>query len=145
MYDEILILGVLAALVFTEITGLSPAGLIVPAYMALNLSSPFRMLATLLVALAAFGIARLLSRFLILYGRRRFAVMVFLSFGLSWLLGLFPALPYHQGVIGVLIPGIMANEFEKQGFLKSLLSLLIVTGILALLMLLLGMPVFSFV
>lgn len=142
MYDEVLILGILIAFAFTEITGLSPAGLIVPAYMALNLNNPARIVMTVLVSLAAFGIVRLLSRFVFLYGRRRYAVMILVSFVLAWLLGLFPQIPFHQDIIGVLVPGIMANEFEKQGFFKSILSMMIVTGILALLMLLIGMPVF---
>lgn len=142
MYDEVLILGVLAAFAFMEITGLSPAGLIVPAYMALNLNNPARVVMTVLVTLAAFGIVRLLARFVFLYGRRRYAMMILVSFVLAWLLGLFPWVPYHQGVIGVLVPGIMANEFEKQGFFQSILSMMIVTGILALVMLLIGIPVF---
>ena len=45
-------------------------------------------------------------------------------------------------MIGVLVPGIIANELEKQGVLKSLLSLAVVVGILILLMMWQGMRVF---
>ena len=46
------------------------------------------------------------------------------------------------GVIGVLVPGIIAQEMEKQGVLKSLLSLSVVVGLLVLVMLWQGMRVF---
>ena len=42
MYHEIIVLGVLVSLIFTEITGLS-AGLVVPGYLALSLHSPLRL------------------------------------------------------------------------------------------------------
>jgi hypothetical protein len=45
-------------------------------------------------------------------------------------------------MIGAVIPGIIANEFEKQGILKSLLSLSVVVGILVLVMMWQGMRVF---
>ena len=51
-------------------------------------------------------------------------------------------LPYDPGMIGVLVPGIIANEVEKQGVLKSMLSLAVVVGVLVLLMMWRGMKVF---
>ena len=115
MYYEIVLAGVAISLLFVELTGLSPAGLIVPGYLALCLQTPWRIVYTLAVAVAAWGIAKLLGNVMILYGRRRFAVMV---------------------------PGIMAQELERQGFLKSLVPLAAVVGILALIMMWQGMQVF---
>lgn len=83
-----------------------------------------------------------MSRVLILYGRRRFAMLVMLSFLLGWAAqasGLFPG---GASVIGVLVPGIIAREFDRQGFGDSLLSIAITTGILALLLMMIGYPVF---
>ena len=142
MYHEVVLVGVALSLLFSELTGLSPAGLVVPGYIALSLQTPGRVLYTLLIALLAWGVARLLARWMILYGRRRFAVLILLSFLLNALIVGSGVLPYDPGMIGVLVPGIIANEVEKQGVLKSMLSLVVVVGILVLLMMWQGMKVF---
>lgn len=142
MYHEVVLVGVALSLLFSELTGLSPAGLVVPGYIALSLQTPGRVLYTLLIALLAWGVARLLARWMILYGRRRFAVLILLSFLLNALIVGSGVLPYDPGMIGVLVPGIIANEVEKQGVLKSMLSLAVVVGILVLLMMWRGMKVF---
>ena len=79
---------------------------------------------------------------MILYGRRRFAVLVLLAFAIDAAVSAFGVLPYDPGLIGVLVPGIMAQEMEKQGLVKSLLSLAVVVGILVLIMMWQGMRVF---
>lgn len=141
MYHEIVVAGVAISLIFAELTGLSPAGLIVPGYIALSMQTPRRVVYTLAVALAAWGCARLLSRWMILYGRRRFAVLVLLAFAIDTAVSSLGLLPYDPGLIGVLVPGIMAQEMEKQGLVKSLLSLAVVVGILVLIMMWRGMRV----
>lgn len=142
MYYEIVLVGVLVSLLFTELTGFSPAGLIVPGYIALNLQTPRRVIYTLAVALMAWGLGKLLGKVMILYGRRRFAVMILLSFAINLVIARSGVLAYDPGMIGVLVPGIVAQEMEKQGIVKSLLSLAVVTGILALIMMGFGMQVF---
>lgn len=134
MYYEIVTAGVIISLIFVELTGISPAGLIVPGYLALSLQTPWRIVYTLAVALLAWGAARLLGNWMILYGRRRFAVLVILSFFLDLLITRLGLLPYDPGMIGVLVPGIAAQEMEKQGVVKSLAALAVVVGILALVM-----------
>lgn len=141
MYHEIVVAGVAISLIFAELTGLSPAGLIVPGYIALSMQTPHRVVYTLAVAVAAWGCARLLSRWMILYGRRRFAVLVLLAFAIDTAVSSLGLLPYDPGLIGVLVPGIMAQEMEKQGLVKSLLSLAVVVGILVLIMMWRGMRV----
>ena len=79
---------------------------------------------------------------MLLYGRRRFAVLILLSFVINALVTGTGILPFDPGMIGVVVPGIVANEFEKQGIRKSLLSLAVVVGILVLLMMGHGMAVF---
>ena len=142
MYYEIVVAGVLVSLLFIEVTGVSPAGLIVPGYLALSLQTPGRVVYTMAVALLAWGIARGLSRWMILYGRRRFAVLVMLSFFLNLLITRSGVLPYDPGMIGVLVPGIAAQELEKQGVVKTLAALAAVVGILILMMMAQGMRVF---
>lgn len=140
MYNEAMLAGIIISMLYTELTGLS-AGLIVPGYLALNLHSPGRLVFTLAVAAGSAGICRVLSGFVILYGRRRFAILILLSFLLSEVLRISDLLPSGVTVIGILIPGIIAREFDRQGFLDTLLSLCITTGILALVFMLLGYPV----
>lgn len=142
MYHEIVLAGVAISLIFSELTGLSPAGLVVPGYIALCLQTPRRVVYTLFIALLAWAAAKALSRWMILYGRRRFAVLILLSFLFNEIIVGAGLLAYDPGMIGVLVPGIIANEVEKQGVVKSLLSLSVVVGILALVMMWKGMVVF---
>ncbi len=135
MTHEIVILGVLISILFYECTRISPGGIVVPAYLALYLRSPARLLSILALMVVTFFCLKLLSRFLILYGKRKFAVAVILSFLLGSGLGLLSFLPFDISIVGSLIPGIAAADFERQGFFKTLLAIIAVVGILALLML----------
>ncbi|MCD8010631.1 MAG: poly-gamma-glutamate biosynthesis protein PgsC [Lachnospiraceae bacterium] len=139
MYNQTIILGVVLSILFTEWTGLSPAGIIVPGYIALSLHSPQRIGVTLLVALVTMILCRLLGRIVILYGRRRFAAAIIIAFLLSEAMGVvFPGTP---SMIGCLIPGIIARDLDRQGVAKTLLSLAVVTGILVLVLLAMGWPI----
>ncbi len=143
MYNEVIVLGVVVSILFAELTGLSPAGLVVPGYIVLCLQTPGRIVYTLIIALLAWGVAKLLGNFVILYGRRSFAALILLSFVLNLLVegsGLFT---FSPGIIGCLVPGIIAHEFERQGIWYSVLSLAIVVGILALILMWFGTPVLS--
>ena len=77
----------------------------------------------------------------ILYGRRRFAAIILLAFALDYCLNRFGLMPYSIDMIGCILPGIMGREFDRQGVVKTLLSLVVVTGVLVLLLLLMGWPV----
>lgn len=135
MYNQAILLGILISLLYTEVTGFS-AGLIIPGYLALSLHSPLRLLYTLAVAAVAVALCRLLARVVILYGRRRFAVLILLTCLLGVAvktLGL-----VSVSAVGVILPGLIAREFDRQGFLTTLLSLAVTTGFTALCLLLLG-------
>lgn len=140
MYHLAVLLGILISLFFTELTGFS-AGLVIPGYLALNLSSPLRILYTVLVAAAAAGLCKLLSHIVILYGRRRFAAVIILTFFLGTVVDATGLFPGGVGVIGYVVPGIIAREIDRQGFLQTVASLVITTGILSLALMLLGFPV----
>ena len=124
MYNQIILLGVMVSMIFTELTGLS-AGLIVPGYLVLALHSPGRIAVTLAVAAAAVLLCRLASRCLIL-----------LTFLLSWALSACRLLPFS--VIGVLMPGILAREIDRQGFRDALLAITAATLLTALVLLAIG-------
>ena len=141
MYHNIVLLGVVISILFYEFTGYSPAGLVVSGYIVLCLQTPNRIAYTLLVVFITWAIAKLLSNWIILYGRRRFAVMILLSFAVNMVLEASSIFGASPGLIGCLVPGIIAQEFERQGIIPSLLSLGIVSGLLALIMFAFGLPV----
>jgi poly-gamma-glutamate biosynthesis protein PgsC/CapC len=129
---EALSVGLVVSLVLSELVGLSAGGLITPAYLALLLDQPWRIAGTLAAAGLAFGAYRGLSNRLILFGRRRFVAMVLLGVGAKWLvlvtvptLAAVVALPV--GAIGFVLPGLIANDFERQGVLATLGMLAVAT------------------
>ena len=101
--------------------------------MALYLDQPLRILVTILIAFLGLFTYRVLSRFLILFGKRRFVMFVLL--GALWaqlwfvLLPHFFSDPFGLRAIGWLIPGLLANNLEKQRLIPTLASLLIVSTI----------------
>jgi poly-gamma-glutamate biosynthesis protein PgsC/CapC len=141
MYNQTILLGVIISMIFTELTGLS-AGLIVPGYLALSLHSPLRILCTLAVAAVSVLLCRLLARYVILYGRRRFALLLVLAYLVSMILDVLGLLP--ASVIGTILPGLIAREFDRQGFRDTILSLAVTTGLTALALLALGQGLSGF-
>ena len=127
MIVETLLIGLVVALLWAEVTDVSPGGIIVPGYIALYLDRPLRVAATLAVALLTLAIYRFLARRLILFGRRRFVLTVLVGAVLSqgWLLilpRLFTA-PAELRVIGWVVPGILASSLVRQKTLPTLASL----------------------
>jgi poly-gamma-glutamate biosynthesis protein PgsC/CapC len=124
-------LGILLGFIFFELTGLTAGGIIVPGYIALYLNEPFRILATIFIALVTFGVISLLANVMILYGRRRFLLAILVGFLLrgftDWLQVQIPETGWDLHVIGYIIPGLIANEFFRQGVLKTILALTIVS------------------
>ena len=135
--NELAVLALLISLIFTELTNLLPGGIIVPFYFALYLDDPVKILATVISALIAMMVVKFLSRYTILYGRRKFALYLiigilekilftYLYFGNSYMF-------YNLSMtIGYLVPGILGREMEKQGVLKTLGALTAVTLVIRL-------------
>ena len=129
--NDLLLLGIIAGLIFTELTDLSPGGIIVPAYFAMYAYDWKRMLGTIVLAGLCVLIVRLCSRYMILYGRRRYAVYILTGVLLKFIIG---SLGAGAAVsIGNLIPGILGRDMERQKALPTLVSLGIVTLFLRLL------------
>ena len=124
-------IGIFLGFVFFELTGLTAGGIIVPGYIALYLNEPMRLLATLVIALLTYGLISLLSQYLILFGRRRFLLAILLGFffraAFDWINVLLPESGLDLQAIGYLIPGLIANEFYRQGILKTILAMGIVS------------------
>lgn len=124
---ETLFIGIVVALFYTEVTGLYPGGIIVPAFLALFVDQPARIVSTLILACLSLLVYKLVARYFILFGRRRFVLMLLLG-GLGVQAWLLVAPSWFSGppelrAIGWIIPGLLANNLEKQKFLPTLASL----------------------
>lgn len=129
-----LVLGVTLSLIFTEKTGVLPAGLVVPGYLALVFNQPVFMLVVLFISILTYVIVMHgVSRFMILYGRRNFAAMLVTGICLKLLFDYFyPVMPFEifefRG-IGVIVPGLIANTIQKQGLPLTLGTTILLSGL----------------
>ncbi len=128
---ELPFIGLLISLAVIGLTGVYPGGIIVPSYLVLFISDPQRIVGTLAAALLTLWVYALASRWLILFGRRRFVFLILVGgvWSILWrafLPAVFP-LSLEYTVIGWVIPGLIANHFERQGVLVTLGSLLTAT------------------
>ena len=142
MILQLFIIGLVVGFVFYELTGISPGGVIAPAYFALFIYEPERIIMTIVIALVVYLIIRFLSSHMILYGRRKFLLAVVLSFFLKLLIETqiqpMDVIKLDLQSIGYIIPGLIANEMGRQKIVSTLLSLGIVTLIIFQISLLFG-------
>lgn len=142
MEIEAIFLGMLLGCIYYEIAGLTPGGIVVPGYIALVVRQPLSIAMTMAVAVLTFAAVRGLRRLVILYGRRMFLASVMIGFLLAWgaeaWIAAGPGASSGLRVIGYVIPGLMANEMQKQGVLRTVVSLMIVGGTVVVLLRLLG-------
>ena len=131
MIIQLFIIGLVIGFIFYELTGISPGGVIAPAYFSLFIFDPLRITMTIVLALIIYFIIKFLSSYMILYGRRKFLLAVVLSFFLKLLIEAriqpMPMMTIDLQSIGYIIPGIIANELGRQKITSTLLSLGIVT------------------
>ncbi len=127
MEYEATFLGLMISLLFTGLTGLYPGGIIVPGYLALYVQHPLRIAGTIIVALLTLLCFRLASRYLIIFGTRRFVFMIFVAgvWSLLWFRFFPMILPasLEFRAIGWVVPGLIANSFERQGVVVTAASI----------------------
>lgn len=128
---EILFIGIglVVSLLYSEVFGVAPGGIIVPGYLALAIQDPVIITLTLSVGLLAFFVVRVLSTIAIIYGRRRTVLAILIGFLLNSLvrevLGVgTPVGPFHVDVVGYIIPGLLAIWMDRQGAVITLTSAL---------------------
>lgn len=144
-------IGLVITVLLTEIFGLAAGGLVVPGYVALKMLQPWEVAVTLATAYLAFLVIRTLSGFLVIYGRRRTALTILAAY----LLGILPdmlvggllvvppedgnavgqasQMKYlDMGVIGYIIPGLIAIWFDRQGTLHTLAGLILTASLVRL-------------
>ena len=129
-----LFVGVILSLIFAEKFGINPAGLVVPGYLALIFDQPIMLLSVLIIScLTYFIVNNGISKWVILYGRRKFAAMILTGMVLKFIFDLiYPLTPFEMvevSGIGVVIPGIIANTVQKQGVVITLSTTMLLTCI----------------
>jgi gamma-polyglutamate biosynthesis protein CapC len=134
-------LGVLISLLFHEVFGAAAGGIVVPGYIAMHLHEPLRLVGTLAVAFVTFLAIRVIARFLFVYGRRRMVIAILLGFIFGYASR--QILSYEMmstsvslQSIGFIIPGLIANWFERQGVIKTIATMLIAAPLVRILVIL---------
>lgn len=123
-------LGVILSLIFTEMLGASAGGIVVPGYIAMYLHQPSHIIGTLLVSLITWGVIRIIGSFTLLFGKRRMVLSILIGFIFGWatrniMFVSTTILDLQMQSIGYIIPGLIANWFERQGFIKTISAMLI--------------------
>ncbi|HUS87139.1 MAG TPA: poly-gamma-glutamate biosynthesis protein PgsC [Bacteroidales bacterium] len=130
MVYELTLIGLLISLLYISVTRYYPGGIIVPSYLVMFVDQPYRLLGTFLASLLTLAIYRLASRYMILFGKRRFVLMVLfgglISLILSYILPFMFPVSIELRVIGWVIPGLIANNFDRQGVVITTSSMAIV-------------------
>jgi poly-gamma-glutamate biosynthesis protein PgsC/CapC len=143
MFAEAMGLSLVGSLVAFEWAGLSPGGLIVPGYLALLAGRPFTLLVILAASFLALSAVRLASPHLILFSRRRFVFVVLAGLlcmrAMEAGLTLAPSLATEVHGLGYLVPGLVANDMEKQGIVPTLCMMAVVGAAIRGILLVTGM------
>jgi gamma-polyglutamate biosynthesis protein CapC len=129
-----LVVGVILSLLYAERTGVIPAGMVVPGYLALVLDQMLFMGAIFIISFLTYVVVHFgISKVLILYGRRRFVAMLGIGVVLKLVFDAFyPAMPfevYEFRGIGVIVPGLIANSIARQGVPHTVISTLLLSGL----------------
>ena len=127
-------IGMVLSLFLTETLGVTAGGIIVPGYIAMNLEDPYRLITTFGISIITYFIIKLISHFILIYGKRRLVLALLLGFLLGFLTrtekNLLPYLAQTDiVVIGNIIPGLIANWMDRQGVLRTICTVLITAGI----------------
>ncbi len=138
MYDVAIALSVLLSFALYEGFGLLTGGMVSAGYLCLYLEQPLRIVSTLLLALLVYLLTRLISRFVIVYGRRRFMLTLVLGLVFGWLVEKFllglAIIPQDIRIIGHVVPGLIANDMYKQGIFRTLLAVMLSGALLRVLL-----------
>lgn len=123
-YYVAIIIGMALSLIIEETIGVSMGGIIVPGYLALSVDSPITIICTYMIAFATYLIIEhVLPKFIILYGKRQFTATLIVALLFTILLNvIYPLTPfavYNLVGVGIIVPGLLANTFKKQGILLT--------------------------
>ena len=127
-------IGMVLSLFLTETLGVTAGGIIVPGYIAMNLENPERLVITFGIGIITFLLVKLLSQYIMVYGKRRLVLALLIGFLLGYLSRSENIITAGLGttdfmVIGNIIPGLIANWMDRQGVLRTISTVLITAGI----------------
>ena len=127
-------IGMVLSLFLTETLGVTAGGIIVPGYIAMNLENPERLVITFGISIITFLLIKLLSQYIMVYGKRRLVLALLIGFLLGYLSRSENMITADLGttdfiVIGNIIPGLIANWMDRQGVLRTISTVLITAGI----------------
>lgn len=130
--NELAIIALLVSLIYADVVNIVPGGIIVPFYFVLYMDEPMKIAATVATAVLSVFLIRFLSNYMILYGRRKFALYIVVGLLIKITFTYFYVgnsyMFYNMSMtIGYLVPGILGSSMERQGIWKTLFSLAIVT------------------
>ena len=120
-------IGLVVSLLYSELFGVAPGGIIVPGYLALAIPEPITVVLTFGVALLTFFVVRVLGTIAIVYGRRRNVLAILIGFGLGALARTLvgagtPFGAYGIEVVGYVVPGLLAIWMDRQGVVVTISS-----------------------
>ena len=114
-------LGMVLSLLLSESLGVVAGGIIVPGYFALHLQDLNSVFITFFISILTYGFISFLSKYLLIYGRRR----VILSLLVAFLIGLYFREFIYLEYIGFIIPGLIASWMDKQGVVRTISVIII--------------------
>src|SRR5262249_26024052 len=78
--SAVLGIGLVISLLYSELFGVAPGGIIVPGYLALAIPQPLTVLLTIGAALLTYFVVQVLASIAIVYGRRRTVLSILIGF-----------------------------------------------------------------
>ena len=134
MIEIAITLGLVFSLLSYEVFGLAAGGIVVPGYIALQLSHPDRLIGIVLVSFVTYLIIKVLGNYTFLYGRRQMVLSLLVGCLLANFSRYFMNIDLASGTlelqaVGWVIRGLIAHWFGKQGVFKTL-NVLFVTSVL---------------
>lgn len=144
MIELAITLGLIFSLLSYEVFGLAAGGIVVPGYIALQLSHPDRLIGILGVSLLTYLIIKVLGNYTFLYGRRQMVLSLLIGCLLAYFSRYFltfnlASTTLELQAVGWVIPGLIAHWFEKQGIFKTICVLFISSVLVRLIIILLFM------
>lgn len=130
-------IGMFLSLILTETIGLAAGGIVVPGYIALVLHNPVQVIATILAGTITFLIVKLLSKYIIIYGRRLLIISILVGYLIAYFTRVSPVLNLNAfsiniQTVGYVIPGLIAYWIARQGIIPTLSAMIIVSSLVRL-------------
>lgn len=130
-------IGMFLSLILTETIGLAAGGIVVPGYIALVLHHPVQVIATVLAGLITYLIIKILSKYIIIYGRRLLIISILIGYLIAYLTRMSPminlnAFSLNIQTVGFVIPGLIAYWIARQGIIPTLSAMIIVSSLVRL-------------